>query len=61
MTGAGKTHTMIGHASDIGEETVRYNNKGLCFLAVDSIFRHTSRSTQGGFVVKVSYLEIYNE
>jgi len=58
MTGAGKTHTMIGQATSLDENQVHYASNGLCFLAVDAIFRHTRR---GGFTVKVSYLEIYNE
>ena len=58
MTGAGKTHTMLGEIYDsyAGE-------KGLCFITVDWLFKLIvdKQSNDLRFDIKVSYLEIYNE
>jgi len=58
MTGAGKTHTMLG---DIyGTST---NEWGICFLTVERLFDLIKKqwSNSREFEVKISYLEIYNE
>jgi kinesin family protein 18/19 len=53
MTGAGKTHTMLGVLGD-------KNEKGLIYLAVDdTVYSMAQKRTD--FVLKLSYLEIYNE
>eukprot|EP01006_Ploeotia_vitrea_P045050 TRINITY_DN66893_c6_g14_i1.p1 TRINITY_DN66893_c6_g14~~TRINITY_DN66893_c6_g14_i1.p1 ORF type:complete len:667 (+),score=59.30 TRINITY_DN66893_c6_g14_i1:98-2002(+) len=52
MTGAGKTYTMMGE---------EYRVKGLCFLAMDDLFRHILKDDSKYFSIHVSYLEIYNE
>jgi len=55
MTGAGKTHTMLGdiYRSTTGEE-------GICTMATEEIF-HMVRACSKECKVKMSYLEIYNE
>eukprot|EP00249_Psilotum_nudum_P025271 c29589_g1_i1 orf=91-2919(+) len=51
-TGAGKTHTMLG--------TVQ--NPGVMVLALKDLFtKLRQRSREGDFVVRLSYLEVYNE
>ena len=61
MTGAGKTHTMLGDIYDNNPNS----EKGVCFITVDRLFRLISdRDAQDDrFLtdIKVSYLEIYNE
>ncbi len=57
MTGAGKTYTMLGdiYNSATGEA-------GICAMAIEGIFGSlTEESEQQQYVVKMSYLEIYNE
>jgi len=58
MTGAGKTHTMLGdiYGTSTGE-------RGICFLTVEKLFDliHKQTSPSKEFEVKISYLEIYNE
>jgi hypothetical protein len=58
MTGAGKTHTMLGdlYKSSTGE-------RGICFLTVASLFGliDEQRQPDREFSVQISYLEIYNE
>jgi len=58
MTGAGKTHTMLGdiYGNSTGE-------RGICFLTVEKLFEliHQQTSAKKEFEVKISYLEIYNE
>eukprot|EP01010_Urceolus_cornutus_P002095 NODE_269_length_1877_cov_326.099015_g217_i0.p1 GENE.NODE_269_length_1877_cov_326.099015_g217_i0~~NODE_269_length_1877_cov_326.099015_g217_i0.p1 ORF type:complete len:523 (+),score=109.66 NODE_269_length_1877_cov_326.099015_g217_i0:189-1757(+) len=52
MTGAGKTYTMMG---EVGAP-------GLCFLAVEELFRHIGAPhSHKYYSIHVSYLEIYNE
>lgn len=53
MTGAGKTHTMLGVLGD------KYD-KGLVYLAVDDCI-NSMTGKRIEFVLKLSYLEIYNE
>ena len=56
MTGAGKTHTMLG---DIYNTTT--GEVGICSLAVDALFKKLKEKEDTKFQIKVSYLEIYNE
>lgn len=51
MTGSGKTHSMQGTDTD----------PGIIPLAIDSLFSLISTQPDRDFIVKVSYLEIYNE
>ncbi|CAI4232029.1 unnamed protein product [Auanema sp. JU1783] len=54
QTGTGKTYTMEGKASIQDERGVIYN----CF---DHIFQHISQSRNQKYLVRASYLEIYQE
>ena len=54
MTGAGKTHTMLGSGSSSKTE------KGIVYLSVDDCIS-TMQIKRCEFVLKLSYLEIYNE
>ena len=54
MTGAGKTHTMLG--SGMGKS----GEKGLVYVAVEDCL-NSMRARRTEFVLKLSYLEIYNE
>lgn len=56
MTGAGKTHTMLG---DIYKTTTC--EPGICSMAIDSMFEYLSKSSDSTPKLKISYLEIYNE
>ncbi|KAK6098040.1 hypothetical protein MT418_002108 [Batrachochytrium dendrobatidis] len=51
QTSSGKTHTMMGDESE----------PGIILLAVENIFRHISKNQDSEFLLRVSYLEIYNE
>ena len=65
MTGAGKTHTMLGSQrmySFFSESIGPRTDQGLCFLSMNGIFNGIKKeSRETFFSVKVSYLEIYNE
>lgn len=52
QTGSGKTHTMHG---------VRKTNPGLVPLSIDHIFTMIQRSSGKEFLIRCSYIEIYNE
>lgn len=56
MTGSGKTHTMLGdiYNSSNGE-------KGLWLLTVEKLFELMDSHINKKFLIKISYLEIYNE
>uniref|UniRef100_A0A8C2TG45 Kinesin-like protein n=1 Tax=Coturnix japonica TaxID=93934 RepID=A0A8C2TG45_COTJA len=54
QTGAGKTYTMTGIASE-------YKHRGIIPRAVQQVFRAIARSVDSFVTVRVSYLEIYNE
>lgn len=54
QTGTGKTHTMEGIRSDPEQRGVIPNS-------FNHIFTHISRSTQQQYLVRASYLEIYQE
>ena len=56
MTGSGKTHTMLG---DIYRTTT--GEKGVSSLAIDSLFKRITQTTDSYTQIKISYLEIYNE
>ena len=57
VTGAGKTHTMIGYE----------NEPGLMYYTINEIFdgmralNQSNKDTEDNFQVDVSFLEIYNE
>lgn len=51
QTASGKTHTMMGSAED----------PGILPRAVREVFAHISRTRDQIFLLRVSYLEIYNE
>jgi centromeric protein E len=55
QTNSGKTHTMTG--------SPKTNESGIIRLAVEDIFRHiqTQSCSQREYLLRVSYLEIYNE
>lgn len=58
MTGAGKTHTMLGDLYGTGTR-----EQGICFMTVDKLFGLIQEKEEPGLEisVKISYLEIYNE
>jgi len=56
MTGAGKTHTMLGDLYKISN-----SEPGICVLSIDSLFAKIKENKDISYKVKVSYLEIYNE
>ena len=53
MTGAGKTHTMLG---DVYKTSTC--EPGICSMAIDAMFEVLCKETTK---IKISYLEIYNE
>ena len=62
MTGAGKTHTMLGDVESVASSDSRHQ-PGLSVLAVRRIFellreRSVMAANAG---LRISYLEIYNE
>jgi hypothetical protein len=59
MTGAGKTHTMIGQTLD---EDGGSGELGLCYQAIQGVFNGMiERQSNFIYEMSVSYLEIYNE
>lgn len=52
QTGSGKTHTMHG---------VRKTNPGITPLSIDLIFSMIQSSVGKGFLIRCSYIELYNE
>ncbi|OMJ80263.1 hypothetical protein SteCoe_19521 [Stentor coeruleus] len=52
QTGSGKTHTMHG---------VRKTNPGVVPLSIDYIFNTVQQSSNKEFLIRCSYIEIYNE
>lgn len=54
QTGTGKTFTMEGIRDDA-------ELRGVIPNAIDHIFRHISQSTNQQYLVRASYLEIYQE
>ncbi|KAH6569061.1 hypothetical protein BASA62_005099 [Batrachochytrium salamandrivorans] len=51
QTSSGKTHTMMGDRSE----------PGIILLAISNVFRYISMNQDNEFLLRVSYLEIYNE
>jgi len=60
QTSSGKTYTMQG-AGSIKEGTVGGSGGGIVHMAANDIFNNISQSQDRIFLVRVSYLEIYNE
>ena len=56
MTGSGKTHTMLGDIYNVST-----GEKGLCYLTVEKLFELMSHQSDKQFMIRISYLEIYNE
>jgi len=56
QTGAGKTYTMEGEPDD-------YDNRGIVPRAIETLFNHIkeSASEKNHFLVRASYLQIYND
>ena len=62
QTGCGKTHTMMGPSHEKGPEFVPDEDRGIIPKAIRHIFDFINSSTkQTKFLVRCSYLEIYNE
>ena len=65
MTGAGKTHTMLGsqkNSSFISESMGPRSDQGLFFLCMNGLFKAVAKKAkETEFSVRISYLEIYNE
>ena len=53
QTGSGKTYTMVGDRKD--------GVPGVMTLAVDQMFKHITEDTYRDYMIRVSYMEIYNE
>ena len=51
QTGSGKTHTIYGSPSD----------PGVCPLTIHSLFNEVKANPETLFLIRVSYMEIYNE
>ncbi|PVU92843.1 hypothetical protein BB561_003588 [Smittium simulii] len=51
QTSSGKTHTMYGKS----------NEAGIINLAIREVFDHIEKNNRRQFIVRMSYLEIYNE
>ena len=54
QTGTGKTYTMEGVPSDV-------NNRGVIPNSFAHVFNHISKSVNQQYLVRASYLEIYQE
>ena len=54
QTGAGKTFTMAGGAQD-------YHHRGIIPRSISQVFKTISERPELAMIVRVSYLEIYNE
>lgn len=54
QTGSGKTHSMIGPSTPPEQ-------RGIALRSFDHIFSHIARTTTKRFLVRASFLEIYNE
>lgn len=57
QTSSGKTHTMLGNSAEKGSR----GEKGIFKMAIDDIFLHIQECPEREFLVKVSFVEIYNE
>lgn len=54
QTGAGKTFTMSG-----GKQ--KFEDRGICARSISCIFQRIQRDAEHSYVVRVSYVEVYNE
>ncbi|DAZ99461.1 TPA: hypothetical protein N0F65_001646, partial [Lagenidium giganteum] len=54
QTGAGKTFTMSGGKRN-------FDDRGICPRSISAIFQHIHRDADHSYVVRVSYVEVYNE
>ncbi|KAL1501338.1 hypothetical protein ABEB36_006676 [Hypothenemus hampei] len=62
QTGSGKTHTLTGPPGLIGPKSVAYSeNHGLIFRSFMYLFQRIQEQSNTHFILKASYLEIYNE
>ena len=62
QTGCGKTHTMMGPTSALDPSNPSETERGIIPRAVRHIFGFIDASDKGiKFLVRCSYLEIYNE
>lgn len=62
QTGCGKTHTMMGPTHEKGPEFVPDSDRGIIPKAIRHIFSYIDGAHKGTkFLVRCSYLEIYNE
>ncbi|XP_066139419.1 kinesin-like protein KIF12 [Euwallacea fornicatus] len=62
QTGSGKTHTLTGPPGLIGSKGVPYSeNHGLIFRSFMYLFQQIQQQSNTHFILKASYLEIYNE
>ena len=62
QTGCGKTHTMMGPSHPDGPEAVPEPDRGIIPKALRHIFQFIdSADKETKFLVRCSYLEIYNE
>lgn len=62
QTGSGKTHTLTGPPGLFGVKTAPYSDKhGLIFRSFMYLFKLLQEKSDTHFVLKASYLEIYNE
>ena len=55
QTSSGKTHTMMG------PDSLDSDDRGLIPQGIEKIFDHIERSKEKTFLLRVSYMEIYNE
>ena len=62
QTGCGKTHTMMGPASSLEVDSASADERGIIPRAVRHIFGYMDSAEKSiKFLVRCSYLEIYNE
>ncbi|KAG7400083.1 hypothetical protein PHYBOEH_006989 [Phytophthora boehmeriae] len=61
QTSSGKTYTMQGDGAMPFEQEEAANRAGILQLAVEDIFKYIEESSDRDFLLRVSFLEIYNE
>lgn len=62
QTGCGKTHTMMGPSHPKGPENVSEEDRGIIPKVIRHIFNYIDEAGKEiKFLVRCSYLEIYNE
>ena len=57
QTSSGKTHTMLGSSSKFGFA----KEPGVLALAAEQVFKHISACNERNYVLRISFVEIYNE